>query len=74
MIRKKAEIEFEPWIDEVQRSLITSFATGIGSILQAILHSATTNGEKEGGEEDLTLPAGGTAGAVPGPLGGTACR
>jgi hypothetical protein len=29
MIRKKAEIELEPWINESKRSLIASFATGI---------------------------------------------
>ncbi|UGA44310.1 hypothetical protein HAP41_0000000315 [Bradyrhizobium barranii subsp. apii] len=29
MIRKRGEIEFEPWIDESKRSLIGSFANGI---------------------------------------------
>ncbi|MCK1326794.1 ISL3 family transposase, partial [Bradyrhizobium sp. 156] len=31
MIRKKAEIELEPWIEESKRSLIASFANGIAN-------------------------------------------
>ena len=31
MIRKKAEIELEPWIDESKRSLIAAFANGIAN-------------------------------------------
>jgi transposase len=39
MIRKKAEIELEPWIDESKRSLIASFATGIAKD-KAAVHAA----------------------------------
>jgi transposase len=50
MIRKKAEIEFEPWIDESKRSLIASFATGIAND-KAAVHAAITqfwsNGQVE---------------------------
>ena len=50
MIRKKAEIEFEPWIDESKRSLIASFATGIDNDKVAV-HAAITqlwsNGQVE---------------------------
>jgi hypothetical protein len=31
MIRKKAEMELEPWIDESKRSLIASFGNGIAN-------------------------------------------
>jgi hypothetical protein len=41
MIRKKAEIELEPWIDESKRSLIASFATGIANDKGAV-HAAIT--------------------------------
>lgn len=50
MIRKKAEIELEPWIDESKRSLIASFATGIANDKGAV-HAAITqpwsNGQVE---------------------------
>jgi hypothetical protein len=50
MIRKKAEIEFVPWIDESKRSLIASFATGIAND-KAAVHAAITlfwsNGQVE---------------------------
>jgi transposase len=50
MIRTKAEIEFEPWIDESKRSLIASFATGIAND-KAAVHAAITqlwsNGQVE---------------------------
>lgn len=41
MIRKKAEIELEPWIEESKRSLIASFATGIANDKVAV-HAAIT--------------------------------
>ncbi|MGY4281071.1 transposase [Bradyrhizobium sp. LM2.7] len=41
MIRKRAEIELEPWIDESKRSLIGSFANGIASDKGAV-HAAIT--------------------------------
>jgi transposase len=50
MIRKKAEIELEPWIDESRRSLIASFATGIAKD-KAAVHAAImqpwSNGQVE---------------------------
>lgn len=50
MIRKKAEIELEPWIDESKRSRIASFATGIANDNGAV-HAAITqpwsNGQVE---------------------------
>lgn len=50
MIRKKAEIELEPWIDKSKRSLIASFATGIANDKGAV-HAAITepwsNGQVE---------------------------
>jgi len=39
MIRKRAEIELEPWIDESKRSLIGSFANGIANDKGAV-HAA----------------------------------
>lgn len=41
MIRKKAEMELEPWIEESKRSLIASFATGIANDKGAV-HAAIT--------------------------------
>ena len=50
MIRKRAEIELEPWIDESKRSLIGSFANGIANDKGAV-HAAITqpwsNGQVE---------------------------
>lgn len=50
MIRKRAAIELEPWIDESKRSLIGSFANGIASDKRAV-HAAITqpwsNGQVE---------------------------
>src|SRR3954451_1593812 len=50
MIRKKAEMELEPWIDESKRSLIASFANGIANDKGAV-HAAITqpwsNGQVE---------------------------
>jgi transposase len=50
IIRKKAEIELEPWIDESKRSLIASFATGIAKD-KAAVHAAImqpwSNGQVE---------------------------
>jgi transposase len=50
MIRKKAEIELEPWINESKRSLIASFATGIAKD-NAAVHAAIvqpwSNGQVE---------------------------
>jgi transposase len=50
MIRKKAEIELEPWIIESRRSLIASFATGIAKD-KAAVHAAIiqpwSNGQVE---------------------------
>ncbi|MCK1315392.1 transposase, partial [Bradyrhizobium sp. 23] len=41
MIRRKAEIELEPWIEESKRSLIASFANGIANDKGAV-HAAIT--------------------------------
>ncbi|WP_245284912.1 transposase [Bradyrhizobium sp. th.b2] len=50
MIRKRGEIELEPWIDESKRSLIGSFANGIAKDKGAV-HAAITqpwsNGQVE---------------------------
>jgi transposase len=50
MIRKKTEIEVEPWIDDSKGSLIASFATGIAND-KAAVHAAITqpwsNGQVE---------------------------
>jgi transposase len=50
MIRKKAEIELEPWVDESRRSLIASFASGIAND-KAAVHAAIaqpwSNGQVE---------------------------
>lgn len=50
MVRKRAEIELEPWIDESKRSLIGSFANGIANDKGAV-HAAITqpwsNGQVE---------------------------
>jgi transposase len=50
MIRKRAEIELEPWIDESKRSLVDSFANGIANDKGAV-HAAITqpwsNGQVE---------------------------
>ncbi len=50
MIRKKAEIELEPWINESKQSLIASFATGIAKD-KAAVHAAIiqpwSNGQVE---------------------------
>ncbi|MCK1479944.1 ISL3 family transposase [Bradyrhizobium sp. 197] len=50
MIRRKAEIELEPWIEESKRSLIASFANGIANDKGAV-HAAITqpwsNGQVE---------------------------
>jgi hypothetical protein len=37
MIRKKAEIELEPWIDESRWSLMASFTTGVANDKAAVL-------------------------------------
>jgi transposase len=58
MIRKKAEIELEPWINESRRSLIASFATGIARD-KAAVHAAIiqpwSNGQVEGQITKLKL-------------------
>ena len=50
MIRRNAEMELEPWIDESKRSLIASFANGIANDKGAV-HAAITqpwsNGQVE---------------------------
>lgn len=50
MIRKKAEIELEPWINESKQSLIASFVTGIAKD-KAAVHAAIilpwSNGQVE---------------------------
>jgi transposase len=50
MIRKKAEIALEPWIDESKRSLIASFATGIvkdKAAVHAAIMQPWSNGQVE---------------------------
>ena len=58
MIRKRTEVELDPWITEARTSLIASFATGIGNDRTAV-HAAITepwsNGQTEGQITKLKL-------------------
>src|SRR5258708_18278573 len=47
MIRRKAEMELEPWIDESKRTLIASFANGIANDKGAV-HAAITQPSSNG--------------------------
>lgn len=58
MIRKKTEADLDPWIAEVNPSLIASFATGImkdRAAVRAVIPKPWSNGQTEGQITKLKL-------------------
>ena len=51
MIRKKAPVELDPWIDRAKTSLVASFANGVikdKAAVRAAMSSGWSNGQTEG--------------------------
>ena len=58
MIRKKAEVELDPWIVRAQASLVASFANGVANdraAVSAAISSSWSNGQTEGQITKLKL-------------------